>query len=200
MAESKTHPEATKLVNTYIEELPAWSKEICNKLRRIILSTSSEVQEDWKWNHPNYSCNGMLCGIWAFKEHVTLVFFQGALIDDKYNILSSHPENLHNRHIKFSDISQVNEVVIKEYLIQSIENNKKGLKINQTKIKSIEIPYYIKDALVNAGLWDSFNNMSFSHKKEYILWIKEAKKEDTRNRRIEKMILKLRDKFGFSSL
>jgi uncharacterized protein YdeI (YjbR/CyaY-like superfamily) len=32
------------------------------------------------------------------------------------------------------------------------------------------------------------------------LWIKEAKKEDTRMRRVEKMIQMLREKFGFSSL
>lgn len=200
MANSKAHPESAKLVNNYIESLPQWSREICEKLRSTVLSVSPHITEDWKWNHPNYHCNGMLCGIWAFKEHVTLVFFQGALINDHYSVLSSNPDNLHNRHIKFTNVSQINEDIIKDYLIQSIENNTNGLKINQTKIKSIEIPYYIKNALENAGLWESFNNMSYSHKKEYILWIKEAKKEDTRNRRIEKMILKLRDKFGMSSL
>ncbi|MCX7728322.1 MAG: DUF1801 domain-containing protein [Bacteroidia bacterium] len=197
---SKVHPESAKLVNNYIESLPQWSKDICNKLREIILSTSQSISEDWKWNHPNYYCNGMLCGIWAFKDHVTLVFFQGALIDDKYSILSSNPENLHNRHIKFSDISQINPQIIRDYLLQSVDNNTKGLKINQTKIKTIEIPYYIKEALENAGLLESFNNLSYSHKKEYILWIKEAKKEDTKNRRIEKMIIALRDKFGMSHL
>lgn len=197
---SKIHPESAKLVNNYIESLPQWSKEICIKLREIILSTSSNITEDWKWNQPNYYCNGMLCGIWAFKDHVTLVFFQGALIDDKYSILSSNPDNLHNRHIKFSHISQINPQIIQDYLLQSISNNTRGLKINQSKIKNIEIPYYIKEALENTGLLECFNNMSYSHKKEYILWIKEAKKEETRNRRIEKMILMLRDKFGFSSL
>lgn len=200
MATSRVHPESTKLVNNYIDSLPQWSKAICEKLREIILSVSPNITEDWKWNHPNYYCNGMLCGIWAFKEHVTLVFFQGALINDTYSVLLSNPENLHNRHIKFSDVSQINAEIIKEYLLQSIENNTKGLKINQTKIKNIEIPYYIKNALENAGLLESFNNMSYSHKKEYILWIKEAKKEETKIRRIEKMISILRDKFGMSSL
>lgn len=200
MTHSKVHPQAKQLVDNYIEELPQWSKEICERLRAIILSVSSQVQEDWKWNHPNYYCNGMMCGIWAFKEHVTLVFFQGALIDDHYSVLSSHPDNLHNRHIKYTALSQIRSEIIKNYLLQTIENNKKGLRINQTKTKHIEIPFYIKHALENAGLFESFNNMSYSHKKEYILWIKEAKKEETRNRRIEKMIALLREKFGLSSL
>lgn len=200
MTSSKVHPQAKQMVDNYIEELPQWSKEICEKLRAIVLSVSPQIQEDWKWNHPNYYCNGMVCGIWAFKEHVTFVFFQGALIDDHYSVLSSHPDNLHNRHIKYSDVSQINEEILRNYLLQSIENNKKGLRINQTRIKHIDIPFYIKEALENAGLLESFNNMGYSHKKEYILWIKEAKKEETRNRRIEKMISALREKFGFTSL
>jgi uncharacterized protein YdeI (YjbR/CyaY-like superfamily) len=32
------------------------------------------------------------------------------------------------------------------------------------------------------------------------MWIKEAKKEQTKIRRVEKVINQLRDKFGFSSL
>lgn len=200
MKNSKVHLEASQLINKYIDELPEWSKEICSKLRSIIMSVSPHIQEDWKWNHPAYYCNGMLCGIWAFKNYVTLTFFQGALINDHYSVLSSNPDNLHNRHIKYSDVSQINEEIIKDYLMQSIRNNTNGLKINQTKIKNIEIPYYIKTSLENAGLLESFNNMSYSHKKEYILWIKEGKKESTREKRIEKMIQKLREKFGLSSL
>ncbi len=200
MTKIKVHPEATKLVNDYIENLPQQSREICIKLRNIIMASSPAIQEDWKWHHPNYYCNGMLCGIGAFKEYVTLVFFQGALIDDHYTALSSHPDNLHNRHIKYSNVTEINEEIILNYLTQAIANNTKGLRINQTKIKNIEIPFYIKESLENAGILESFNNMSYSHKKEYILWIKEAKKEETRDRRIEKMIAVLREKFGLSSL
>ena len=200
MTHSKVHPEATKLVNNYIDELPEWSKAICSKLREIILSASQQIQEDWKWNHPHYYCNGMVCGIWAFKDHVTLVFFQGAMINDHFAVLSSHSDNLHNRHIKYTNVSEINETIIKDYLLQSVDNNIKGLRINQTKNKTIDIPYYLKDALENAGLLESFNNMSYSHKKEYIMWIKEAKKEETKMRRVEKVINQLRDKFGFSSL
>lgn len=200
MTHFKVHPNAYEKVTSYIDALPDWSKAICKQLRQIILSVSPQIQEDWKWNHPNYYCNGMLCGIWAFKDHVTLVFFQGALIDDTHAVLSSYNDNLHNRHIKFSDASQIDENIIRNYLLQSIDHNIKGLRINQSKTKNIEIPFYIKDALVNAGLFESFNNLSYSHKKEYILWIKEAKKEETRIRRVEKMIRILRDKFGMSSL
>lgn len=198
MASSKVHPQATILVNNYIEQLPEWSKKICQQLRNLILSSSKIIQEDWKRNHPHYYCNGMVCGIWAFPEYVALVFFQGALIEDLHAVLTSHTDNLNARYIKILPNSPLNENIIRDYINQSINNNMKGIKINQTKIKTIEIPPYIQEPLKNSGLLESFNNMSYAHKKEYILWIKEAKKETTRTRRIEKLIEKLRDKFGFS--
>jgi hypothetical protein len=39
--------------------------------------------------------------------------------------------------------------------------------------------------------FEYFNSLSFSHKKEYVLWIIEAKREETRKARIQKMIEKL---------
>ncbi len=200
MTKVKLHPDASKNIDVYIDGLEEWSKQIAQHLRTIILAVSPHIKEDWKWNLPNYYCNGMICGIWVFKTHVTLVFFQGALIDDIHNVLQSYPDNLHNRHIKYTDIKDIDSETIKAYILQSINNNTNGIKINHIKNKTIEIPYYLKEALGHSGLLESFENMSFSHKKEYILWIKEAKKEDTKIKRVEKTIQMLREKFGLSSL
>ena len=52
----------------------------------------------------------------------------------------------------------------------------------------------IEDALKNAGLLEYFNRLAPSHKEEYLSWISEAKKEDTKVKRIEKMIEMLRSK------
>ena len=52
--------------------------------------------------------------------------------------------------------------------------------------REIEIPLPLKKAL-GAKLTQKLNNLSFTHKKEFIVWYSEAKKEDTRARRLEKM-------------
>lgn len=39
-----------------------------------------------------------------------------------------------------------------------------------------------------------FNKLSFTHQKEYVQWIEEAKKPETRQRRLEKLIEKLQMK------
>jgi len=52
----------------------------------------------------------------------------------------------------------------------------------------------IKKSLLAAGLLDYFNNLAPSHQREYLKWIKEAKKQETQQKRIEKMIELLRSK------
>jgi hypothetical protein len=55
-----------------------------------------------------------------------------------------------------------------------------------TEKRDIEIPIQLQKAL-GAKLTEKLNFLSFSHKKEFVFWYSEAKKEDTRARRVEKM-------------
>jgi len=55
-----------------------------------------------------------------------------------------------------------------------------------TEKRQIEVPVRMQKAL-GAKLTQKLNNLSFTHKKEFIVWYSDAKKEDTRARRLEKM-------------
>jgi hypothetical protein len=52
--------------------------------------------------------------------------------------------------------------------------------------REIKIPLRLEKAL-GAKLSQKLNSLSFTHKKEFIVWYSQAKKEDTRTRRVEKM-------------
>jgi len=52
--------------------------------------------------------------------------------------------------------------------------------------RDIEIPVQLRRAL-GAKLTEKLNRLSFSHKKEFVVWYSEAKKEETRTRRAVKM-------------
>ena len=52
--------------------------------------------------------------------------------------------------------------------------------------RDIEAPIPLQRAL-GAKLTQKLNALSFTHKKEFVVWYSEAKKEDTRARRVEKM-------------
>jgi uncharacterized protein YdeI (YjbR/CyaY-like superfamily) len=195
MAKVKHNPDATSLIDKGISELEPFAQVICKHLRKLILSADPELIEDWKWG-PNYYLNGMVCGYWGFKKHVSFVFFQGSMLKNKKKILLENPGNVHNRHIKFTDISQIDDDLILEYLFEAIDNNRKGLKILETKDKTIDVPVDVTKQLKKAKVLTYFESLAFSHRKEYIQWIESAKKEETRTKRIHQAIEKLQDKQG----
>jgi hypothetical protein len=55
-----------------------------------------------------------------------------------------------------------------------------------TEKREIEVPIRLRRAL-GAKLTQKLNALSFTHKKEFVVWYSEAKKEDTRARRVDKM-------------
>ena len=57
--------------------------------------------------------------------------------------------------------------------------------------RTVEVPKDFADALKKANLQDVFSKLSYTHQKEYVRAIVEAKKEETRMRRIEKTIEQL---------
>jgi hypothetical protein len=160
MAKVKHNPDAATLIDEGISELEPFAQVICKRLRKLILSADPELIEDWKWG-PNYYLNGMVCGYWGFKKHVSFVFFQGSLLKDKKKILLENPGNVHNRHIKFTDVKQIDDKVILEYLFEAIDNNRKGLKIIETKDKTIETPEDVAKAFKKAKVLVYFDSLAF---------------------------------------
>jgi len=61
-----------------------------------------------------------------------------------------------------------------------------------TEPRTVEIPEDLKNALVEGKVMAAFEKSAPSMQKEYVRWVLEAKAEETRERRIEKTIQKLR--------
>lgn len=64
-----------------------------------------------------------------------------------------------------------------------------------TEERTVDIPEDLFSLLkMEPALLDYFSNLSFTHKKEYVRWIVEARKEETRKARLEKAIRMLKEK------
>jgi uncharacterized protein YdeI (YjbR/CyaY-like superfamily) len=50
------------------------------------------------------------------------------------------------------------------------------------------VPAQLETLMARAGLLPFFNGLSYTHRKEYCRWINEAKKEETRLKRLGKAI------------
>ncbi len=62
--------------------------------------------------------------------------------------------------------------------------------------RSIEPPPDLAKALGAAGMRNGFAALSPSHQKEYVLWLDDAKRPETRVRRLDKIVEKLREKLA----
>jgi bacteriocin resistance YdeI/OmpD-like protein/uncharacterized protein DUF1905 len=59
--------------------------------------------------------------------------------------------------------------------------------------RELDVPAAFSEALEAGGVRDEFDALSFTHRKEYVRWIEEAKRDETRERRLAKAVEMLRD-------
>jgi uncharacterized protein YdeI (YjbR/CyaY-like superfamily) len=191
-----------KTVDDYISSSKEWNSEL-KKLRKIILK--SELKEDVKWGAPVYTFgNKNIVGIGAFKSYVGLWFFQGALLKDKYKKLVSAQEGVTKalRQWRFDSIDDIDEKLILQYIKEAIKNQKAGKEIKPAKKSAIKVPKELTDKFKkNQKLKKNFDELTPFKQREYCDYIDEAKREETKKSRLEKivpMILKgvgLHDKY-----
>jgi len=62
------------------------------------------------------------------------------------------------------------------------------------KPREVEVPKELKAALEKVGLWEAFEKMAFTHRKEYAQWVAEAKRPETRDNRVAKAVDMVRTK------
>jgi len=62
-----------------------------------------------------------------------------------------------------------------------------------TAERTIDVPADFEKLLKKEKLWASFDKLSYTHKKEYVRWITEAKREETRTNRLAKSVEMLRN-------
>jgi hypothetical protein len=111
-------------VDNYIAELPEEIQDITNALREIILDTSPNLIEEYKWSMPNYSQNGLVFYLQAAKKHVNLGFHKGIELEDEdiHNVLLGTGKAM--RHIRILKMEDIHLDQIKPLLEAALENAK----------------------------------------------------------------------------
>ncbi len=177
-------------VDEYIEKVKKW-KEETKLLREICLETG--LTEDFKWKHPCYTFQGNnIVLIHGFKEYCALLFHKGALLKDEHKILVQQTENVQSaRQIRFTNFQEIldSKSKIKEYILEAIEQDKAGAKVEMKKTSDFDMPIEFEKALKeNVKLSAAFKALTPGRQKGYLLHFSQAKQSKTRESRIEKCI------------
>ncbi|MEO9802317.1 MAG: YdeI/OmpD-associated family protein [Reichenbachiella sp.] len=190
MAKPTVNPDASKKIDAYLTTVSSEHRPVLELIRKTVNAVDDRIQEDWKWRAPCFSLEGLVCWFVAFKSHVGLNFFKGALIEDIHNaFVESEDEDKGNRMIHFKSIDEVKVKVIQDYVKQAVLLNEQGIKIDFPKRKTLETPDYLIEALnKNKKAKDVFESFTDAQRKDYIEWLVEAKREETRNKRMTQAI------------
>lgn len=178
----------SKLVDQFLERASKWQEEM-SLLRNICLEC--ELDEDFKWKHPCYTFQGKnIVIIHGFKEYCALLFHKGALLGDAENILIQQTENVQAaRQIRFKNLKEVIalESIIKDYILEAIEVEKAGLKVDMKPTAAYEVPEELHLKFdEDRELEEAFKALTPGRQRGYLLYFSQAKQSKTRLSRIEK--------------
>lgn len=181
--------QRAKSASDFISKHPQW-RELLTTLRHIVQET--ELEETIKWGVPVYTLDGKnVVGLTAFKQHVALWFYQGALLEDKACKLVNAQEGITKaqRQWRFRNKADIEQKLILNYISEAIENQRKDKVIKPSPKKPYTLPPELGEAFSrNPKLEPAFQDLAPYKQREYSEYISEAKRADTKNRRLEKSI------------
>lgn len=86
-------------IDARIAELADWRGEALAHARELIHRADPDVVEEWKWNVPVWSHDGVVCTGETYKTAVKLTFARGASLPDPAGLFTSSLEGKVRRAI-----------------------------------------------------------------------------------------------------
>jgi len=188
-----------KKVDLYILKKPKWAKEL-ELLRETMTGTG--LEETLKWGTPVYVDNKKnIVGLAAFKNYVGIWFFHGSLLKDSSKKLynAQKVKTIAMRQWRFSSFDEIvdNLEIVESYVLEAIQNMRNGIVVKPAAKKPLVIPEELQQALDNnAGLKTIFDQLKLTPKREFCNFISNAKRAQTRQSRIKKIIPMILDGVG----
>ena len=122
-ASKKPVADASKLINGRIKELGDWRGEMLGRLRALIQQADPKVVEEWKWDVPVWSHDGIICTGESYKKAVKLTFAKGASVADPSGLFNSSLEGGTRRAIDFRETDKIDEKPFKALIREVVKVN-----------------------------------------------------------------------------
>lgn len=119
-------PPAAALIDLRIKELADWRGETLARIRAIIRQAVPEVVEEWKWDVPVWSHDGILCTGEAYKTAVKLTFPKGASLPDPSGLFNASLEGKTRRAIDLAEGAKLNEKALRALIQEAAALNAAG--------------------------------------------------------------------------
>lgn len=174
-------------VDAYIDNAAPFSQPILRHLREVIHEAEPAVEETIKWGFPHFQLQGTLCHMAAFKQHCAFGFTKGELVLPAENQAAANMMSSFGRLTAVADLPD--RATLAAYVREAARLNREGVKVPKAsaakRASEVAIPEAFRVALEgNPAAAAAFAKFPPGYRREYLEWIAEAKKEETRDRRI----------------
>ena len=172
-------------IDAYIARQAEFARPILDHLRAAIHAACPEAEETLKWGMPTFMYKGeILATMAAFKEHATFGFWRGS------EVLGEAEQKL-DAMGQFGRLRSIADLpgpdMLKALIAKAMALTDSGVKPvrNKSSKGDFSVPEDLKSALeANPAASACFAGFPPSCRREYVDWVTEAKRPETRAKRI----------------
>jgi uncharacterized protein YdeI (YjbR/CyaY-like superfamily) len=177
-------------IDSRIAKAADFAKPILRHLRKLVHEACPDAEETLKWSHPSFVYRGkILCGMAAFKEHCTFGFWHQGM----EAVLEKSGDKGDQAWGSLGRLTSLADLPSDKALLSCI---RAAARLNEDEgparprpvrkpAAPLPVPADLAAALKkNRKAAATFERFSPSHRRDYIEWITEAKRDETRAKRL----------------
>jgi uncharacterized protein YdeI (YjbR/CyaY-like superfamily) len=179
-------PTTDPRVDAYIAKSPEFARPILTHLRGVVHGACPGVEETIKWSMPNFMHGGkILANMAAFKAHCAFGFWKDSGVDRNGEAMGN-----------FGRITTVKDLPPKAQLAQlvkaamaRIDSGDKPVRVRAAPKPPPEVPPDLAAAFRrSAKARKTYEGFAPGQQREYVEWLTEAKRAETREKRLAQAI------------
>ena len=182
--------KADPRIDAHIAKAAEFAKPILRHLRKLVHEACPEAEETLKWSSPTFVYRGkILCGMAAFKGHCTFGFWHVGMEAE----LGPDGDKANTAMGSLGRITSLDDLpsdrAMLRYIRKAVALNDSDAparpRLSKRPAAPLAVPGDLAAALKkNKAAAATFEKFSPSARKEYIEWITEAKRDETRQQRL----------------
>jgi uncharacterized protein YdeI (YjbR/CyaY-like superfamily) len=188
-----TKNEASAKIDSYIAKAQPFAVPVLQTLRARIHAALPEVEEAIKWGMPTFLYSGkIMCNMAAFKAHATFGFWHGELVTGGTDERMAAMGDLG----KITALDQLPDAMTmaawiakaKQLIDDGVKPPHAEGRGKHPKPELAMVPAFQTALDANAKAKATYDSFAPSCRREYLEWIADAKRDETRDKRIAQAI------------
>jgi uncharacterized protein YdeI (YjbR/CyaY-like superfamily) len=177
-------------VDAYIGKAAPFARPILKHLRKVVHAGCPKVEETIKWGMPSFEYKGILCGMAAFKQHAVFGFWKEKVLAKRLPLDVRTEKDGMGTYGCLKSVGDLPPAThLERLVVEAAKINDAGIKATpgrrRTPRPALPVPASFLAAIrKNRKALAAFEAFSPSHRREYVEWVTEAKREETRAQRI----------------